>query len=72
VVCAFAGSAGELQDFGITACFDAPKLRNLFLCTLLSAALTWLLVRFRGRRLEVCGAAGPVAAMFALVYVHGE
>jgi hypothetical protein len=52
--------------------FDAPKLRNLFLCTLLSAALTWLLVRFRGRRWRFAALLVPVAAMFALVYVHGD
>jgi hypothetical protein len=37
----------------------------------LAGALTWLLMRFRGRRWRFAALLVPVAAMFALAYLHG-
>jgi hypothetical protein len=45
---------------------------HLVCCALLAAALTWLLLRFRGSRWRFAALLVPVAAMFALAYLRGS
>jgi hypothetical protein len=48
-----------------------PGLRGVAAGAVLAGVLTWLLVRFRGRRWRFAALLVPAAAMFVLGYLHG-
>ena len=50
--------------------FTGKQLQSLALCAALAGTLTWLLIRFRATPWRFVALLAPVAAMFALAYLH--